>query len=91
MRQRTLRMPEGMLDMLPAHRPNIRLHNPQQSSNVFYKIYLALAGFHSHTWIYDAESLAEPLCSAGFLAGQEIARVLSGEGICVKGIKLPLA
>ncbi len=106
MGQRTLRdMPKGILDMLPADRLNVRLvlHDPAQSANVFYRMYLAMTGFHSNKWVYDAESLTAHVCSAGFIDTQEMkfresriqgieeiedpSRVLGGEGICVEGVK----
>jgi predicted SAM-dependent methyltransferase len=104
--QRKLRnMPEGILEMSPADRLNVRLvlHNPSQSSNFFYRLYLTLTGFHSNKWVYDAESLAAHLREAGFAEVQEMqfhqsriqgieeieiaSRVLGGEGVCVEGIK----
>lgn len=110
MGQRTLRnMPEGILDMSPADRLNTRLvhHDPHQPANIFYRIYLALTGFHTNKWLYDAESLAAHLRAAGFVDVQEMqfhqskipgieeieqsSRVLDGEGVCVEGIKPPLA
>jgi SAM-dependent methyltransferase len=104
--QRTLRdLPKGILAMQPADRLNVRLvlHDPTQSPNVFYRIYLAVTGFHSNKWVYDAESLAGHICAAGFIETTEMqfresripgideiedpSRVLGGEGVCVEGIK----
>lgn len=108
MGQRTLRnLPEGILDMSPGDRLNVRmvLHDPHQSANKLYNIYLALTGFHSNKWVYDADSLSAHIRSAGFADVREMqfresrirgideiedpSRVLGGEGVCVEGIKRP--
>ena len=68
-----------------------------------YKVYRALKDFHSHKWMYDADSLVQLFEEAGFKEAQvcgflenrikEIQevespeRVLNHEGICVEGIK----
>lgn len=108
MGQRTLRnLPEGILNMSPADRLNTRmvLHNAAQSPNKLYNIYLALTGFHSNKWVYDADSLAAHISAAGFTGVREMqfresgiagideiedpSRVLGGEGVCVEGVKPP--
>ncbi|MBI5401666.1 methyltransferase domain-containing protein [Candidatus Wolfebacteria bacterium] len=71
--------------------------------NPIYKIYDAVNDFHSHKWMYDAESLIEYFKTAGFESAKEMkflesrisdieevesaSRVLNGEGICIEGIK----
>jgi hypothetical protein len=73
------------------------------SGNFIFRIYTALNDFHSHKWMYDAESLCLYLRSAGFVevdemqfnqsridgieAVEQAGRVLNGEGICVEGTK----
>jgi predicted SAM-dependent methyltransferase len=73
------------------------------SGNLIYRIYTALKDFHSHKWMYDADSLVRYFSFAGFVDVQEMqflqsrikgikqvedaGRVLSGAGICVEGVK----
>jgi ubiquinone/menaquinone biosynthesis C-methylase UbiE len=73
------------------------------SGNLFYKIYTSLKDFHSHKWMYDAESLTFYFKEAGFVNVREMQflesqiegiekiekgeSVLNGEGICVEGLK----
>lgn len=71
--------------------------------NVFMRVYKAVRDFHSHKWMYDADSLAYRLREAGFVDVVEkgvhdsripgIAdverpeRVVNGVGICIEGVK----
>lgn len=73
------------------------------SGPLLYKLYSAFNDFHSHKWMYDAESLTKSFQEAGFGDVQNMAchasrivgiegiedprRVLNGEGICIEGIK----
>lgn len=73
------------------------------TGNLFYRIYDSWQDFHSHKWMYDADSLAAHLESAGFadvrqkelhasrIEGiEEVehpSRVENGQGICLEGIK----
>jgi predicted SAM-dependent methyltransferase len=73
------------------------------SHNFFYRLYSSWKDFHSHKWMYDAESLKHHMESAGFVEVREMplhqsridgieqvenpSRVLKGEGICIEGIK----
>jgi SAM-dependent methyltransferase len=73
------------------------------SRNFFYRLYSSWKDFHSHKWMYDANSVKHHLGSAGFIEVQEMklhqsridgielvedpSRVLKGEGICIEGIK----
>jgi hypothetical protein len=73
------------------------------SGNTFYKLYTIVTDFHSHKWMYDAESLAWHISKAGFVeVGQKelwisnipgikmIERRESFEddnGICVEAVK----
>lgn len=85
---------------------NTRLHlrAPQPpSGNFIFRFYTALTEFHSHKWMYDAESLCLYFRSAGFVevvemrfrqsrinaieAVEQTGRVLGGQGICVEGTK----
>jgi len=89
-----------------ADKLNMRLllRNPEPpSGNILYKVYTALKDFHSHKWMYDAESLITYFKWANFVDVQEMGfhhsriegiekieqagRVLNGAGICVEGIK----
>jgi SAM-dependent methyltransferase len=80
------------------------LRAPQPTTgNILYKIYTGLKDFHSHKWMYDAESLTYYFQQAGFVEVQEMAchqsridgiekielpeRVLNGAGICIEGVK----
>jgi predicted SAM-dependent methyltransferase len=76
-------------------------HSPK--GNLLYRLYNSLLDFHSHKWMYDAQSLTMRFTEAGLVDVEEkqlnesrisgIAsiekpdRVLDGEGICVEGIK----
>jgi peptidoglycan/LPS O-acetylase OafA/YrhL len=73
------------------------------SDNFFSRIYNSWMDFHTHKWMYDANSLKHHLESAGFVEVRQMAlhesridgieqvenpsRVLKGEGICIEGIK----
>ena len=91
---------------MPADRMNRRLlfRNPAPpAGNLIYRIYSALKDFHSHKWMYDADSLMEHFRWVGFVEVQQMQfrrsriegiekielpdRVLNGAGICVEGIK----
>ena len=80
------------------------LHPPMPpSGNALYRLYTTWKDFHSHKWMYDAESLVRYFQWAGYIDVQEMAfhhsripgietieeagRVLNGAGICVEGIK----
>ncbi len=92
--------------MCPGDRLNKRLHlrSPEPpSGNAIYRLYRALKDFHSHKWMYDADSLMYHFKWAGFVDVEEMQflqsriegieeiekaeRVLSGAGVCVEGIK----
>jgi len=89
-----------------ADRLNKRLlfRTPEaRPGNLFYRVYTSLKDFHSHKWMYDAESLIYFLEKAGLIKVREreflesqIAgiekiekreSVMNGEGICVEGLK----
>ena len=73
------------------------------SGNPAYRVYSALKDFHSHKWMYDAESLVARVEAAGFSDVRERrylesgiegieevelrARVVDERGICVEGVK----
>ncbi len=73
------------------------------SGNLFSRLYGSWMDFHSHKWMYDANSLIHHMESAGFvdvrqmdlhesrIAGieqvEDPSRVLQGEGICIEGVK----
>jgi len=90
----------------PADRFNQRvlMRWPTPSSrNLFYRIYDAWQDFHSHKWMYDADSLMALLSKCGFVniarkdcfesriadirALEDRSRILDGAGICVEGVK----
>jgi len=89
----------------PADRLNERLllRPAARGSGGLLGIYAALKDFHSHKWMYDADSLAAHFQRAGFAEVQampfqdsrihgieeveQASRVLNGEGICVEGVK----
>ncbi len=94
-------------EMSRADRLNKRLllrqSAPPPTGNFIYRIYNALKDFHSHKWMYDADSLTGYFKSAGFVNVKEMTlhqsliedikkieekgRVLNGAGVCVEGIK----
>lgn len=73
------------------------------SGNILYKLYTIMKDYHSHKWMYDADSLTYHFRNAGFSNVRECGfreslidqidvvekpeRVLNGAGICVEGIK----
>lgn len=73
------------------------------SGNPAYRVYSSLKDFHSHKWMYDAESLSSRLEAAGFedvrsmgylesriggIEGVELRhRVIDEHGICIEGVK----
>jgi len=73
------------------------------AGNITYKLYSLLKDFHSHKWMYDAESLIYHFQEAGFLdvkncdfqdsliddieVIEKAERVLNEPAICVEGIK----
>ncbi len=90
----------------PADRLNRRLafRVPDPSANgILYRIYNATKDFHSHKWMYDADSLIMYFEQADFLdvhqsdfresliegieEVEEPERVLHGAGVCIEGIK----
>jgi len=90
----------------PADRFNQRLllrSAEPPSGNILYRVYTSLKDFHSHKWMYDADSLVRQFQLAGFSNAREelyqqsriegIAeietadRVLNGAGVCVEGTK----
>ena len=80
------------------------MHSRQPpSGNLLYRIHTALNDFHTHKWMYDADSLTQCFRMVGFTEVQEMAchasrisgieavedpgRVLNGAGVCIEGIK----
>lgn len=77
-------------------------HKPYRN-NFAHKIYDAINNFHSHKWMYDADSLIDHFKKAGFQDVKEMefqqsrikeikdieepGRILNGAGICIEGIK----
>jgi SAM-dependent methyltransferase len=73
------------------------------SGSLIYKIYSVLTDFHSHKWMYDADSLSYHCKQAGFanirvmqaheslIEGiekiEEVSRIAGGAGICVEAVK----
>lgn len=73
------------------------------SSHLLYRIYNSWQDFHSHKWMYDADSLIALFKRAGFvdaarrdcydsrIAGirevEDESRILNGAGVCVEGVK----
>ena len=97
----------GAVRLRPADQLNQRLLMRAQSppsGNFFSRLYSSWMDFHSHKWMYDADSLIHHLESAGFadvrqmelhqsrISGveqvEDPSRVQNGEGICIEGIKL---
>jgi len=90
----------------PAERFNQRLlmrWPTPTSSNLLYRIYTSWQDFHSHKWMYDADSLIALFVRSGFVQierrdcyesriadirqVEEPSRILDGEGVCVEGVK----
>jgi len=96
-------------DMEPISRADrlqerLSLRKPEPSQgNILYKIYTAAKGFHSHKWMYDADSLTMYFERAGFVDVQEMQfhqsridgierieqaeRVVDQAGICIEGVR----
>jgi predicted SAM-dependent methyltransferase len=98
--------PELVPELKAADRLNTRMMLREEgppAGSLIYKIYSLLTDFHSHKWMYDAESLVWHLQQAGFtevaalpvhesritdIRKVEMAeRVVDGAGICAEGIK----
>ena len=95
----------GSESLRPADQMNQRLlmRWPAAPSSLLYRIYNSCQDFHSHKWMYDADSLIFLFKGAGFaqieqrechdsgIAGiQEVedpSRILDGAGVCVEGVK----
>jgi predicted SAM-dependent methyltransferase len=95
-------LPAELKNVPNADRMNLRLlmHPKSNHQNLVYRLYYALGDFHSHKWMYDAESLEAQFRHVGFdapmlrppfqsnipdIAHVEVAgRVLGGEGICME-------
>lgn len=90
----------------PADRLNQRLlmrWPTPISSHLLYRIYSSWQDFHSHKWMYDADSLSTLFKKAGFIEVErrdcydsripdirdveDTSRILNGEGVCVEGVK----
>jgi predicted SAM-dependent methyltransferase len=90
----------------PADELNVELGFRRQArptGSMAYRVYTALTDFHSHKWMYDAESLCGLFREAGFAevgerqvfdsriteieAIEQASRVENGQGICVEGVK----
>jgi SAM-dependent methyltransferase len=68
-----------------------------------FRVYSLLKDFHTHKWIYDADSLIHHLLAAGFeevaarrvhesrieniRAIEQPSRILGGAGVCIEGLK----
>jgi SAM-dependent methyltransferase len=81
---------------------SLRAETPPVGS-LIYKIYSLVKDFHSHKWMYDADSLSYHLKQAGFtnirvmqaheslIEGIEkiepVERIVNGAGICVEAVK----
>jgi predicted SAM-dependent methyltransferase len=95
-----------LANVTPADRFNQRLlmRWPSPSTHgVLYRLFLAGWDFHSHKWMYDADSLKALFLSSGFVEVEckechasrildiaeveDKSRILNGIGICVEGIK----
>ncbi len=93
-------------DKNPAHifQKRLLLRTPYPPSGPLpYRLYSAMNDFHSHKWMYDAESLCQRFEETGFLEVREMHchnsritevesvenpnRILNGAGICVEGMK----
>jgi predicted SAM-dependent methyltransferase len=96
----------GSESLRPADRMNERLlmrWPTPASSHLLYRIYSSWQDFHSHKWMYDADSLMALFKRAGFaevekrgchdsrIAGihevEDPSRILDGAGVCVEGMK----
>lgn len=96
----------GSEQLNPGDQVNARLmlrSSQPPSGGWIYGTYSAVKDFHSHKWMYDADSLISHIRAAGFTEVSErqfqesriddiknieqASRVLNGEGICVEGTK----
>jgi predicted SAM-dependent methyltransferase len=96
----------GANHVSPADQMNMRLlmkSKSPPSGNLFSRLYGSRMDFHSHKWMYDANSLIHHMESAGFVEVRQMnlhesripgieqvedpSRVLEGEGICIEGVK----
>lgn len=94
------------VSQLSADRLNENLNLRPRSvarGHFLFRLYSVMTEFHSHKWMYDAETLIERVQSAGFLAVEQrkfldsripgiheierAHRMLDGAGICVEGVK----
>jgi predicted SAM-dependent methyltransferase len=99
----------GVEHACSADRLNQRLlmrSSAPPSDNLFSRLYNFWMDFHTHKWMYDANSLTRHMESAGFVEVRQMgfhesriegieliedpSRVLKGEGICIEGVK-PIA
>ena len=90
----------------PADKMNQRLlmrWPTPASSHVLYRIYNSWQDFHSHKWMYDADSLMALFRETGFVQVEQRdchvsripgihevedpSRILDGAGVCVEGVK----
>lgn len=97
---------ENWEKMSAGDRLCLRLNMCSQTSsggNIFYRLYTTFKDFHSHKWMYDANSLMKQMSEAGFVnisqrqfldsaipCIEEVEikdRVLDGEGVCIEGMK----
>jgi SAM-dependent methyltransferase len=97
---------EELESLRPADRFNRRLlmrWPTPPSGHALYRIYTALEDFHSHKWMYDADSLCALFESVGFVEVQcrechesrigdidkieDKSRILNGAGVCVECVK----
>ena len=89
----------------PADQLNDDLHLRPRSvrgGHLLFRLYTAATEFHTHKWMYDAESLVERIRAAGFMEVEprqyldsripaigeveQAGRVLDGAGVCVEGV-----
>jgi predicted SAM-dependent methyltransferase len=96
----------GSESLRPADQMNQRLlmrWPTPSSSHLLYRIYNSWQDFHSHKWMYDADSLGALFKATGFvqveqkgchdsrIAGirevEDQSRILDGAGVCVEGVK----
>jgi predicted SAM-dependent methyltransferase len=104
--ERVAREGDGLPPEPAADRVNRRLllRSPEAPrGGRVYRLYSAVTDFHSHKWMYDADSLAALMRTAGLAEVSERGfrdsripgideveqptRVLDGEGICVEGVR----
>ena len=97
---------DNMKAASPADRLNRRLAfrvSDPSANGILYRIYNSIKDFHSHKWMYDADSLIMYFEQADFVDVQQLGfhqslvegieeieeseRVLDGAGVCIEGIK----